>query len=282
MLSPPEPLNFARHLFKANRGRGTRIAYVDDLGSVTYGELDARARRFAAALVALGVRREERVLLLMLDTVEWPIAFLGALYAGVVPVAVNTLLTADDYAFMLANSRAQAAIVSAALAPTLAQALGRAGHEVRHTIVAGEGSGEALPGAIPFATLLAAHEPLSEPAPTCGDDPAFWLYSSGSTGKPKGTVHTHANAWWTAELYGKGVLALREDDVCFSGFSMGRPVLRSTPFAQFTVTNGSAASSSPVFRSSMYAKPLRSKFASTFLGWPLMLMSTSTISLMPS
>ena len=104
MLSPPEPLNFAQHLFDINRGRAARIAYVDDRGGLTYGELEERARRFGAALAALGVRREERVLLLMHDAVEWPIAFLGALYAGVVPVAVNTLLTADDYAYMLANS----------------------------------------------------------------------------------------------------------------------------------------------------------------------------------
>jgi benzoate-CoA ligase len=261
MLSPPEPLNFARHLFDANRGRAARIAYVDDRGSLTYGELDERARRFATALAKLGVRREERVLLLMHDVVEWPIAFLGALYAGVVPVAVNTLLTADDYAYMLANSRAQAAIVSAALAPTLAHALGRSDHEVQHTIVTGDGAGNALPGAIAFASLLGTYAPMAAAAPTRGDDPAFWLYSSGSTGKPKGTVHTHANAWWTAELYGKGVLALRDDDVCFSAaklyfayglgnaltfpLSVGASVIlmaeRPTPDAVFRRWTGAAA-----------------------------------------
>ncbi|MGZ8260446.1 MAG: benzoate-CoA ligase family protein [Caldimonas sp.] len=214
MLSPPDPLNFARHLFDANAGRPTATAYIDDRGSISYGELEERSRRFAAALLDLGVRREERVLLLMLDAIEWPVAFLGGLYAGVVPVAVNTLLTVDDYAFMLAHSRAQAAIVSGALAATLAQALRRGGHEVRHTIVAGDAS--ALPGAIAFGSLVAASEPLAAAAPTHGDDPAFWLYSSGSTGKPKGAVHSHANAWWTAELYGKGVLGLTENDVCFS------------------------------------------------------------------
>jgi benzoate-CoA ligase len=214
MPAPPEPLNFARHLFDVNAGRAAKIAYVDDRGTLSYGQLDERARRFAAALLGLGIRREERVLLLMLDAVEWPIAFLGALYAGVVPVAVNTLLTVDDYAYMLAHSRAQAAIVSAALAPNLAQALVRGTNEVRHTIVAGDAG--ALPGAIAYDSLLEAHSALDAPAATHGDDAAFWLYSSGSTGKPKGTVHTHANAWWTAELYGKGVLGLREDDVCFS------------------------------------------------------------------
>ncbi|HEY2187340.1 MAG TPA: benzoate-CoA ligase family protein [Caldimonas sp.] len=214
MSSPPEALNFARHLFEANRGRAAKTAYVDDRGSLSYGELEERARRFAAALLGLGVHREERVLLLMLDAVEWPVAFLGSLYAGVVPVAVNTMLTVDDYAYMLGHSRAQAAIVSAALAPTLAQALARGGSEARHAIVAG--ASDALPGAIAFDSFIAASAPLAEPASTRGDDPAFWLYSSGSTGRPKGTVHTHTNAWWTAELYGKGVLGLTEDDVCFS------------------------------------------------------------------
>src|ERR687890_2910530 len=81
---------------------------------------------------------------------------------------------------------------------------------------ASAGAGDAPPGSIGFEALLAASAPLAEAVATHGDDPAFWLYSSGSTGKPKGTVHTHANAWWTAELYGKGVLGLTEKDVCFS------------------------------------------------------------------
>jgi benzoate-CoA ligase len=61
-----------------------------------------------------------------------------------------------------------------------------------------------------------AHAPAPRPAPTGADDPGFWLYSSGSTGRPKGTVHSHANPYWTSELYGVGVLGLTEADVCFS------------------------------------------------------------------
>src|SRR5678815_5222240 len=108
MTEPPETLNFADHLFAANRGRAGKVAYVDDRGALGYGDLEQRSRRLAAALLGLGLRREERVLLLMLDSNEWPVAFLGCLYAGIVPVAVNTLLTVDDYAYMLAHSRAQA------------------------------------------------------------------------------------------------------------------------------------------------------------------------------
>jgi benzoate-CoA ligase len=215
MHAPPEPLNFAQHLFALNAQRGAKLAYLDDRGSLSYADLAGRSRCLAAALLGLGLRREERVLLLMLDANEWPVAFLGCLFAGIVPVAVNTLLTADDYAFMLADSRAQAVLVSGALLPVLASAMERPGHEVKHLIVAGPAAARPS-GAHEFETLLATAEPLAACAPTRGDDAAFWLYSSGSTGRPKGTVHTHANAWWTAELYARPVLGLAETDVCFS------------------------------------------------------------------
>lgn len=215
----PPRFNFAEHLFGLNRGRAQRTAYIDDRGSLAYGALEDRARRLASALASAGVRREERVLLLMLDSSDWPVAFLGCLYAGVVPVAVNTLLTADDYAYMLDHSRAQAAIVSGALLAVLQDAMGRAPHEVR-TLLVSQPTGPLPEGARDFEATLAQATPLAAPVNTAADDPGFWLYSSGSTGKPKGTVHTHANLWWTAELYGKPVLGLTEDDVCFSAAKM--------------------------------------------------------------
>ena len=214
-MDPPVLFNFAAHLFESNAGRAGKLAFVDDRGRIDYGELASKARRLAASLHALGIRREERVLLLMLDSIEWPVSFLGCLYAGIVPVAVNTLLTADDYAFMLAHSRAQAVLVSASLLPALTAALAKAPTEVKHMVVVQPQS--ALPnGAVEFDALIDRHAPAAAPAPTHRDDPAFWLYSSGSTGRPKGTVHTHANLWWTAELYARPVLGLTERDVCFS------------------------------------------------------------------
>ena len=117
--APPEMFNFARHLLEANAERPDKAAFIDDAGALAYGALDERARRLAAALKDAGVKREERVMLLMHDSADWPVAFLGAMLAGIVPVAVNTLLTADDYAYMLEHSRAQAAIVSGAVKPAL-------------------------------------------------------------------------------------------------------------------------------------------------------------------
>ena len=212
---PGTPFNFAQHLITRNAERPDKIAFIDDQGPLSYGELATHQRQLAAALLALGLRREERVLLLMHDCCDWPVSFLGALYAGIVPVAVNTLLTAEDYAYMLGHSRAQAVLVSAALLPLLRQALALAPHEVKQVLV----SRPVQPlqaGEQALGPLLQQHAPLAAPAGTGPDDPGFWLYSSGSTGRPKGTLHSQANPYWTAELYGTAVLGLTEQDVCFS------------------------------------------------------------------
>jgi benzoate-CoA ligase len=217
--TPGPRFNFAQHLIARNLGRPAKAAYIDDQGSLSYGQLAERSRRLAAALLALGVRREERVMLLMHDCNDWPVNFLGAMYAGIVPVAVNTLLTADDCAYMLQHSRAQAVLVSGALLPTLQAALATAaqqgGHEV-HSVIVSRPLEALGAGLLALEPLLARHEPLPAPATTGPDDPGFWLYSSGSTGKPKGALHSHANPYWTAELYGTRSLGLLESDVCFS------------------------------------------------------------------
>ena len=220
------PFNFAAYLLEVNQARPQATALIDDRSTLSYGELDRQVRACAAALRATGLKREDRVLLLMHDSHEWVVSFLGALYAGVVPVAVNTLLTAQDYAFMLQHARAQAALVSAALLPTLREAMALAtadaGNEVQRVVVSGQMDGAPhLAGETPWAAFMAAGGESgaalqAAPARTHADEPAFWLYSSGSTGRPKGTVHTQANLYWTAELYARPVLGLTDKDTVFS------------------------------------------------------------------
>ncbi len=216
--APPAQFNFAADLIAANAARPNKVALIDDALSLTYGQLAEQIKSTAAGLLNAGLRREERVLLLMHDCSDWVVSFLGCLYAGVVPVAVNTLLTPEDYAYMLQHSRAQAALVSGALVPALQGGMQLAsqngGHEIK-AIYVSRATADLPVSYRAWSTLLEA-APLSKPCPTYADEAAFWLYSSGSTGRPKGTVHTHANAFYTAELYGKGVLQITEKDVCFS------------------------------------------------------------------
>ncbi len=216
-VPPPERYNFAAAVLAQNEARGAKLAYVDDTREVTYAALEDRVRRFAAVLAGHGLRREERILVVLHDTIDLPTVFLGALYAGVVPVLVNTLLPPADYAFMLEHASARLAVVSAPLVGKVAAAQTLAGYACP-ILVSGAPAGvptepDLLPG---FEELLAAAAPAPSPARTHADDVAFWLYSSGSTGKPKGAVHTHANVHWTVELYARPVLGMRETDVVFS------------------------------------------------------------------
>jgi benzoate-CoA ligase len=191
--------------------RAGKIAYIDESGRYTYAELAERVNRCANALTALGLPLEARVLLCLSDTIDFPVAFLGSIKAGLVPVAVNTLLTTSDYAFMLRDSRALALIVSEPLLSTFEPILADQTF-LKHVVV----SGGSLSGYPRLADLMAARDSHFAAAPTRPDDPCFWLYSSGSTGTPKGTVHVQTSPIRTAELYGQPILGIEESDIVFS------------------------------------------------------------------
>jgi len=211
-----ESFNFARHAMDRNASRGAKIAYIDDRGSITFAELFRRVTQFANGLTQLGLRREERVLLLAPDSQNWPVAFLGALYAGIVPVPINTLSTASDIAYVLVHSGARAAIVADSLLGGLRHAQSDLEDQAcEHTIVMGAPTAR-REDVFGFSELLNSGDPAYGGASTHRDAVAFWLYSSGSTGRPKAVVHSHANLFWTAELYGKRTAGIREDDIVFS------------------------------------------------------------------
>jgi benzoate-CoA ligase len=153
--------------------------------------------------------------LCLLDTIDFPAAFLGCIKAGIVPVAGNTLLTVHDYDYMLRDSRATALIVSASLLATFAPVLGRM-PALKHVIVSAAPGDKAADEYRSFAALLQSAASEFPAAATTADDICFWLYSSGSTGEPKAAMHVHSSMIQTAELYARPVLGIREDDVVFS------------------------------------------------------------------
>ena len=217
-LSPPRitfprEYNAAVDLVERNLagGRGEKIAFIDDAGSCSYATLVQRVNRCANAWRRSGLRVEDRAVLLLHDSVDFPTAFLGAIRAGIVPIPCNTLLTGADYEFALSDSRARAVVVSAPLAPMIVALKGRLPF-LEHVIV----SGARIDGTTNFADWIEGESAQAPVAPTTPDDVCFWLYSSGSTGTPKGAVHLHADLVNTAELYARPVLGLRDDDIVFS------------------------------------------------------------------
>jgi 4-hydroxybenzoate-CoA ligase len=187
------------------QGRGSKVAFIDPTRKLTYGELADGAARVGAMLARLGLKREDRVAMMMLDAVDFPILFWGAIRAGIVPVPLNTLLTAEQYRYILEDMRAKVLFVSAPLLAVAQQAT--TGLDLKMIVVGDGGT---------FDTLLAAEQKGSESANTSADEIAFWLYSSGSTGMPKGVRHVHSSPMVTAKLYAQGVMGIAEDDVVFS------------------------------------------------------------------
>jgi benzoate-CoA ligase len=210
----PREYNFASDLFDRFRSKGwlNRVAYIDRRGSWTYGQLCTRAEQFSLLLESLEVRPEERVLICLVDGIDWPATFLGTLQAGRVAVPLNTLLTEDEYGFMLTHSRARLLVVSEEIYPKFENLVGSI--EGLRVIV----SGDNPHGRQRLEDLLAgmaATGPYRVP-PTSRDDIALWLYTSGSTGKPKAAVHVHADLRLTNDLYARPILRLTENDVVFS------------------------------------------------------------------
>jgi 4-hydroxybenzoate-CoA ligase len=192
-------------------GRGDKTAFIDPSRNITYAELQDAASRIGPMLARMGVEPEDRIALVLLDTVDFPILFWGAIRAGIIPVLLNTRLTVDQYRYLLDDSRAKAVFVSTALLPAVQQAA-REVPTLKTIVVAGGGPSSVLR----LDSLLAAENEGSAPARTCADEVAYWLYSSGTTGEPKGVMHVHSSPMVMARSAGQSRIGICEDDVVFS------------------------------------------------------------------
>src|SRR5213080_4366450 len=198
----PDRYNVAVDLLERNlaAGRAPKVAIHSATGDTTYGDLQKLACGAARALLDLGVRREERILIAGYDSPGWVAAFLGATRIGAVPVPVNPLLQrSEDYDHFLDDSLARVVVVDNNTEEKLKAAADRA---------------QARPRIVRTDHLQPSEE--LKAAATRRDDMAFWLYSSGSTGKPKAVVHLQHDIPYTCVTYAEQVLGIKEKDTTFS------------------------------------------------------------------
>lgn len=211
-LNLPDQYNVSEVLFhNLKAGRGDKVAVYCGDREVTYAQLAEMANRVGNGLKNFGMEPGSRVMMLLLDTPEFPATFFGAIRAGYVPIPTNTILAANEYQYLLQDSGAKAVVVSAPLYEKIALIIDTCS-ELDHVIVVGDDQ----PDAIHWDEWIASASPELDPTPTHKDDQAFWLYSSGSTGFPKGVVHLQHDIPYTIETYAKQVLGIREDDIAFS------------------------------------------------------------------
>ncbi|MBV9195411.1 MAG: benzoate-CoA ligase family protein [Solirubrobacterales bacterium] len=193
------------------RGLSEKEAIRTYARSHTYGELARGANRIGNALRGLGVEMENRVLLALPDAPEFAVAFFGAIKIGAIPVPVNTNLRPLEYAELLEDTRAKAAVVHTSLAPAFRRARRGTTH-LRHLVVTGEAERDELS----LGDLTGAAEDDLSPAHTMSDDQCFWLYTSGTSGRPKGVTHVQHDMRFCADTYARHVLHIEESDVTFS------------------------------------------------------------------
>jgi benzoate-CoA ligase family protein len=205
---------------RLQQGDGERVALHTPTGRVNYLQLDSLTRRVTAGLRALGLHRDDRVVLVMSDSVEMVAAILGAFRAGLVAVPVSTMLGGAELASIVADSGARALIATAEFAAAVQVAVDAADELEHLVLVGGEVQVPVHVRRQSWAVLVsgAGSEEVGNDgvAATTDDSWALWLYTSGTTGKPKGAMHRHANIRHVCETYGAHTLGITADDVCFS------------------------------------------------------------------
>jgi benzoate-CoA ligase len=212
-LELPQLYNAATTFIDENivRGRGQRTAIYYQDQQFSYQQLFEKVNRTGNALKDLGIEIENRVLLVLPDSPEFAFSFFGAIKIGAVPIPTNPWMSAKEYDYLINDSRARAVVVHESVLPEIEKIRGRCRY-LKHVIAVGASPG----GALSFDAIIGKASDKLEAEPTTKDDVCFWAYTSGSTGPPKGAVHLQHDMITITDLFTKPVLAMNEDDRCFS------------------------------------------------------------------
>ena len=203
----PTMFNIAAHFLEGDTSQehGDKVAFYHQDEKFTYAQVKQLVQSAAGYFSELGLEPEDRIAILSPDTIEFVVAFWGAIWLGAVPVPINTGCTSDDIRYILQDSRAKILVTTQTgreqVVPSLSPCL-------RHVLL--------MDGETRFLSQLPHSSPIPVPTQTARDEPAFWLYTSGSTGRPKGVIHLHSSMVVCAERYGKAILGLNANDIVYS------------------------------------------------------------------
>jgi benzoate-CoA ligase family protein len=194
---------------QVDAGAGDRTAILCGDASITYSALLERVRAAAGGFRRLGVRPEERVLLILRDGPELAVGILAAMRIGAVALPVNPLLPQRDLVAIALDARARCAVVPGD-ATALIAALTDSVPELTAMVRVGPGADGDARGPL-WNELLAGGGEDGVDA-TTAESPCFWLCTSGTTGRPKLAMHRHADVRTTCDGYADLVLAVRPGD----------------------------------------------------------------------
>jgi len=187
-----------------------KIAFIDNNNSITYQELYRKVKAFSYSIKKYQIKENDRIILCMLDSIEYPIVFLGLIWSGIIPICINTMLPKKDYAYMLEDSEAKAIITLSDFKNCFLSIIE---NKKNKPLLISDDNDELN---CLNKLINQAENSIENPYDSNENDVAFWLYSSGSTGTPKGTLHIHKSLIATANTYAKKIIKINKNDICFS------------------------------------------------------------------